>query len=156
MNRKKQILFLILGSLLLALSTLFSLSSKVVLALTAAGVLFFIWAMMLLIRTKGDRLRRLCIFLLLVLLFNGICGLWLQGNDLILNTPESHFFNRLDARARNAADGLYFSFLSFTQLGSTELIPANRTSRAITLLISLSGYLGLVFLLLTLQSTGKD
>ncbi len=151
MSKKNQVYLMILAALLLALSTLFALPVKLVLLLTVLLTVLFVWAALLLLQARMTLLQRLGLFLLLIVFLSAVSGLWLVENRLLLVAPQSRYFLAHDQFARTVYDGLYFSVSSFTHLGSCELMPANHSARAIALIISLAGYLGLAFLLILLQ-----
>ncbi len=151
MNRKNQVYLLVLGALILMAATFFTLGSKLVLVLAALAAFLFFWSSMLLMSQKAVRFRCLCLFVLIVLIFNGVSGILMHNNRLLTCSPQSRYYTVQNGYSNSIHDGIYFSFDTFTHLGSGELVPANRTSRAVALIISLTGYFGLAVLFVLLN-----
>jgi len=148
MSKKNQVYLLIMGVILLAISTLFHIPNKLVLLLTALMAVLFLWASILLVQSEMSLFKRVGLFLLFIVLLNGMCGLWLIENHLLLVGPQSRYYLAHNPYPQQLYDGIYFSVNHFTHLGGSELMPANQTSRAISLIISLTGYLGLGLLVI--------
>ncbi len=156
MSKKKQVYLLALGTLVLVVSLFFTPGSKFVLSLTLLASCLFVWASLLLLRHKLPLMRCLSLFLLIILLFNGLSGMLLHQNRLLLNTPQCRYYSPQNPFTRSAYDGIYYSVTAFTQLGCQELMPSNQTSRAIALLLSLTGYLGLGVLVVLLHRAARE
>lgn len=151
MNMKKQLILLMSGVLILIAAAFFSMGSKVVLGLVLLAAFLFSWFCILLLSGSRSGMRCLCLFLLGVLVFNLVGGVLMHQNGLLTCNPQSRYFMVRHGYSQSMYDGIYFSFDTFTHLGSGELVPANQTSRAVALIIALTGYFALGALVVLLQ-----
>jgi hypothetical protein len=151
MNQKTRMILMTLTSLLLLLLSRFDIGSKLVLGAVFLASALFITAAWMLVRSDLSALKCLGLFLIFVLVFNLVAGLMLHENRMILVNSLSRYHSAQDPFTHHAYDGIFYSFSTFLSQGNHEMQPFNQTGRAVSLLISMSGYLGLALLVLLLH-----
>lgn len=151
MNKKTQMILMILASLLLLLLSRFGIGSKLVLAAVFLASTLFITGAWMLVRSNLSALQCLGLFLIFVLVFNLTAGLMMHENQMILVNSLSRYHMTQDPFTHHAYDGIFYSFSTYFSSGNHEMQPFNQTSRAVSLLISITGYLGLALLVLLLH-----